>query len=99
MPGETLEFFGVHGENFLMARLVGAALLGIGGVSLLANQKGLESYNSLLSLKIIWSTAAIIAISFSIIDGAPNSVWLILFIFVVFSIVWLRYKVHLTQKS
>lgn len=97
-PVATLTYFGFEiTEPALMARLVGAALIGVGGTSLLAHKKGLESYNSLLTLKILWSHAAVLAILLAILEGAPEITWLILSIFIVFAIVWDYYKIKLNK--
>lgn len=92
-PYWTLNLFGFTTIDPFTTRLVGAALIGIGGVSLLANKEGLESYNTLLSLKIIWSLAAILAIIITIIEGAPQATWLFLILFAVFSAIWIYYKI------
>ncbi len=91
-PTLTLALFGFSSEETLMARLVGAALLGIGGVSWISKDKGKESYTSLLTLKIIWSLSAIFAIILSIAKGAPKTSWFFLFLFLGFSIVWVYYQ-------
>jgi len=76
----------------LTGRLVGAALLGIGITSYLMHKKGSEVYHSMLTLKVIWSLAAIIGISLTIIEGAPKITWAILGIFIFFNLVWVYYK-------
>ncbi len=79
------------------SRLVGAALIGIGGASLLVRNKGLESFNSLLTLKILWSVSAIIGIIWSLIEGAPLVMRLVLPVFAIFSAVWIYYKIRLSK--
>lgn len=98
-PQKTLGFFNFQSELDLTARLVGAALIGIGGVSLLANDKGMESYQTLLSLKIIWSQAALLAILLSILNGAPKEAWIFFIIFAAFSALWITYKIKLHDKK
>ena len=97
-PLYTLTLFGFSGENTLTARLVGAALMGIGLTSLLENKKGRDSYSTLLTLKIIWSIFAEIAILISIMEGAPNTAWLMFAIFVIFTITWIKYRIDLGKK-
>ena len=92
LPVATLAFFGLPVTDVLFARLVGAALLGIGGASLSMRQTGSETYRAMLDLKIIWSLAAIFAISLSLIVGAPKIVWGFLLIFVTFSASWIYYR-------
>ena len=91
----TLNLFGFPLENLLFVRIVGAALIGIGGASLFNYKKEKASYEIMLTLKIIWSLTAILAIIWSIIEGAPKITWLFLAIFIGFSIVWQYYKVKL----
>jgi hypothetical protein len=78
--------------NNLTARLTGAALAGIGVNSLLMSAKGIESYSSMLSLKIVWSVSAIAGIVITIAEGGPFSLYIFLSIFSVFSLVWIYYK-------
>ncbi len=96
-PIWILGLFEFTGVETLTARLVGAALIGIGGTSFLVRNAGSESYNSLLSLKILWSIAAQIGILWTIYEGAPRSAWIILGVFFVFSIIWIYYKRKLTS--
>lgn len=90
-PGFVLNIFGLGTSETIMARLVGAALLGIGGISLAAKEKSKENYESLLLMKIIWSISAIIGLSLSAILDFELKVIPILSIFVLFSIVWIYY--------
>ena len=94
-PVLTLQLFGFTVVEPITARLVGAALLGIGGSSLITQCAGKESYRSLLTLKIIWSLAAILGLALSIHEGAPTSAWLFVALFVLFGGVWIYYKKRL----
>ena len=73
-------------------RLVGAALVGIGGVSLAAHKAGVETFNALLTLKILWSFSAMLGIILTLMQGGPKVGWFILGMFFVFSVVWVYYK-------
>src|SRR3989344_9178070 len=90
-PQWTLTLFGFQAAELLTPRLVGAALLGIGGISLIARNESKEVYRSLLLLKILWSVSVIIAIILTLIEGAPTSSWIILMIFIFFSGLWCHY--------
>ena len=79
----------------LFARLVGAALIGIGGVSFFSRNEGFEAYDALLTMKILWSMSAIAAVIISLLEGVSDFAWVILFIYVVFSGVWVYYKIKL----
>ena len=94
-PFWLLNLFGFETTDLFSARLVGAALLAIGFSSLLAYNKEIEVFQTLLTLKIIWSLAAILAIIISILESAPKSAYIILAIFIIFSSSWIYYKLKL----
>lgn len=89
-PSWILSLFGFTDITPLLARLIGAALVGIGGASLFTKTK--EQFEIMLTLKIIWSVTAIIGLLWSLAEGAPASMWGILMVFVLFSGVWVYYK-------
>lgn len=91
-PEWTLGLFGIIVTETIMARLVGAALIGIGGASFFSYNKDKAVYDALLSLKILWSVCAIVGLIIAISTGAPRIVWLIVLIFAIFSGVWIYYK-------
>ena len=97
-PTSFLGFFDIQAE-VITARLVGAALVGIGGASFFSRNKGKESYDILLTLKILWSGAAIITLAWAITEGAPLIIWSILVVFVIFSGVWWYYKKLLANQK
>ena len=80
------------------ARLVAAALFGIGTESLLSRNAPVESYRSMLSLKIIWSSAAIAGMLLTVVQyplfRGPAAFALIA-VFVAFNIVWSYWRVKL----
>ncbi len=87
----TLRLFGFMVVEQVTARLVGAALLGIGGVSLWVRMEGREVFRTLLRLKLLWSGSAIIGLGLAIILGAPVMTWLFLGVFVGFFLLWMYY--------
>ena len=91
-PIWILDLFGLPASESVMARLVGAALIGIGGASLFSYKKTKESYDILLTLKLLWSSAAVIGLLLAVYSGAPNTIWLIIAIFLIFFFIWLYYK-------
>jgi len=91
-PLEFLGFWGLESADLLTARLTGAALAGIGGNSLFMHKGGAGEFNTMLNLKIIWSSAAIAAIIITIAEGGPDSLYLFLFIFMFFSLLWIYWK-------
>lgn len=90
-PAKTLALFGLETAETLTARLVGAALIGIGGNSFVMRKKSAEQFKPMLTLKVIWSGAAIIAIILSSIENAPPMLWALLGIFIIFNAVWIYY--------
>jgi len=92
VPDWILPLLGWSAVDPITSRLVGAALLGIGGASLLERNAGREVFRAMLGLKIIWATAALVAIALGILAGGPPVAWVFLAIFVVFLVVWIRYR-------
>ena len=90
-PYWFLNLLGYQAEP-LTARLVGAALIGIGGTSFLIKDKNLEQFNALLTLKIVWSLSAILGIILTLTEQTSKFTWIILIIFVMFSSTWIYYK-------
>ncbi|MGE4233111.1 MAG: hypothetical protein AB7F43_07260 [Bacteriovoracia bacterium] len=94
-PVGTLQLFGWTTVDPLATRLVGAALIGIGVESLLGRNGSVQSYQTMLRLKILWSISANIGIALTIAQGAPKAAWLFLGIFLPFSCLWIYYKLRL----
>ena len=88
-PEATLSLFGLKTLETVTPRLVGAALIGIGGTSYFTKKK---DYSIMLTLKVIWSLSAILGLLLALFYGAPKLVWLLVLIFAVFSGVWIYYK-------
>ena len=96
-PERSLEFIGWQEVDAIMARVVAAALFGIGIESLLGRNSPLEGFRNMLNLKIIWSLAAILGIGWSMLEGAqgrPIVGWIILLTFVAFHIVWIYWRIR-----
>ena len=91
-PEIIMPWFGWETVDPVMSRLVGAALLGIGGESLLSRNASLEVFKTLLSLKIIWASGAILGIGLGLLQGGPPAAWLFLAVFIGFLGVWIYYK-------
>ena len=89
-PGWILHLFGFTVIIPTLARLVGAALLGIGVTSLFTKTK--EQFEIMLTLKIVWSLTAIMGLLWSIAEGAPGALWAVVIIFILFLGIWMYYK-------
>jgi len=77
------------------ARLVAAALFGIGIESLLARNSRPEVFKGMLNLKIIWSFSAVVGIAISMVSAGaerPLFSWLLLGTFVAFNFIWLYWR-------
>lgn len=74
----------------LTARLVAAALFGIGLESYLGRNAGIAKYKGMLRLKIIWSTAAFLGILWSAISTEPLSMIALALagVFLAFNVLW-----------
>ena len=75
----------------ISTRVVGAALMGIGIESYLGRNASIEVFRSMLNLKVIWSSSAILGISLGLWLGGASAGWLFLVIFVIFWFVWMYY--------
>ncbi len=98
-PTATANLLGFEITETLPLRLVGAALIGIGGTSIIKKEANIDSYRSLLTLKIIWSFSAIVGILLSIPESTSTILWGILAIFVTFNIVWVYYYLILVKST
>lgn len=98
-PEATLRLFGWHTVDPVTTRLVGAALVGIGGQSLLGRGEGREVFRAMLTLKCLWSGAAVVGLAASLAQGAPAMAWAFLAIFLTFAAIWNYYRVTLARPD
>jgi type III secretory pathway component EscV len=78
-------------------RLVAAALLAIGVQSWRGRHAGVEAYRTMLGLKVVWSTAAIVGLTIAIARGAPPVAFLCLAVFLAFCGVWSHHAIRFRQ--
>lgn len=84
----------------ITARLVAAALFGIGLESLLSYKASAETYRSMLNLKIIWSTAAIAGLIISLLQedqGRMLVLSLLLLVFLFFNGLWGFWRIKIAK--
>jgi hypothetical protein len=82
------------------ARLVGAALLGIGGQSWFGRNARVDVYRAMLNLKLLWSAAAILGLGASLgAEHTPGAIWIFLALFIAFFGVWFYYRIRIKQLS
>jgi hypothetical protein len=98
-PGTVLGWLGWPCVDGATARLVGAALVGIGGQSLLGRREGADVFRAMLNLKLLWSAAAIVGLFVAIADGAPPFTWAAFSMFIAFFGVWFYYRLRIKQIS
>lgn len=80
------------------ARIVAAALFGIGIESFLGRNAAPETYKNMLNLKIIWSGATVIGTGLSVYQSAYTTTvteWLLLLIFLVFHFLWIYFRIRI----
>lgn len=100
-PQQFLALFGWTVVDPIAARLVAAALFGIGIESLLGRNASLATFRAMLNLKIIWSAAAVIGIAWSLWEGAvrPWGGWVVLVIFAYFHGLWVWWRMRLAAMA
>ena len=93
-----LTLFGWQTVDPFTARLVGAALIGIGGASLLERNASAETFRAMLTLKLLWASAAVIGMTVTMLTGNyPLIGWGMIAIFVAFFFIWLYYRLQLQE--
>ena len=94
-PEILLRFFGWHEIDPIATRLFAAALLAIGGQSLLGRNGSVNEFRAMLNLELIWAAAAVIALGIGVLSGGPALTWLGLAVFVGFFRVWLYWRIRI----
>ncbi len=100
-PAWFMHILGWKTIDPITARMVAAALFGIGGESLFNIKLGKDAFITMLNLKIIWSSAAIIGFIIALFTGAfgyPAAGIGLLVVFAVFSGVWIYWRLTLQTK-
>ncbi len=90
LPEQTLLAFGFVGANAALARIIGAALIGIGATSYYTHTD--EEFNLMLSFKIWWSISAIAGLFWSWLENPIWQILLLIGIFIIFSGTWIYFK-------
>ncbi|PKN69977.1 MAG: hypothetical protein CVU54_08070 [Deltaproteobacteria bacterium HGW-Deltaproteobacteria-12] len=91
-PKAAMALLGWQDAEPVATRLVAAALMGIGGISFVARNADAEAYRHMLTMKLLWSSAAVLGLLLSIIEGAPVAAYGFLAVFVMFFGVWLYFQ-------
>ena len=98
-PDAFLRLLGWEMTDPFTARLVGAALIGIGVESLLGRNATAKSFLTMLRLKVLWSGTAVLGILASMLQGAPPLGWAIFGIFVAFNGLWTYWYLRLSRQA
>lgn len=77
-----------------LARMVGAALVGIGGTSLLLRNASRDAYKAMLVVKMLWSGMAIIGF----LVTQDQASWMLLGVFVPFNLLWIYWYRRITNN-
>ncbi len=97
-PVQFLVMLGWTSVDPISTRLVAAALFGIGIESLLGRNATIDSFKTMLNLKIIWSSTAVIGILLSMLftqTKAPLFGWVFLGVFAAFNILWIYWRTRI----
>ena len=91
-PRQVMNLLGLEG-SVVLVRVIAAALLGIGGESFFGRNGSKESLVGMLRLKIIWSSMAVLALGWGLVEK-ELSLELggsLLLVFLVFNLLWVRW--------
>jgi hypothetical protein len=97
-PQPFLSLLGWQVIDPFSARIVAAALFGIGIESFLGRNAPLETYRNMLNLKIIWSGATVLGVALSVYQSTYTTTgteWLLLLIFLCFHFLWIRFRIRI----
>ena len=95
IPEWLMPLLGWRYVDPISSRLVGAALMGIGGASLLERKASAEVFRAMLNLKIIWATGSVVGIGLGLLHGGPPASWALLAIFAAFLALWIHYRLQM----
>jgi len=95
VPELLLPLFGWQPIDPIMTRIVGAALMGIGVESYLGRNAGVEAFQAMLNLKIIWASSASLGIFLGLLKGGATLGWFFLAVFLVFLGLWVYYRLRI----
>jgi hypothetical protein len=91
-PEWVLNLFMFSSDETVLARVVAAALIGVGTVSLVMKNANRDSYIALLNMKLIWSASAVLGLVLGYIETRNVFIWLWIIVFIIFFAVWGYYR-------
>jgi hypothetical protein len=101
IPVQFFTILGWETIDPITTRMVAAALFGIGIESLLSRNASIDSFKTMLSLKIIWSSAALLGLTIALISGLFGNLIVgisLLVIFLLFNILWTYWFIYLKRN-
>jgi hypothetical protein len=99
LPVPFLGALGWEHPDSALARVVAAALFGIGTQSLLDRNAKLESFRSLLGLKMMWSATAAVGLLWSALTDGPQATWGFFAVFVGFNALWTYWRIRVGRLA
>ncbi len=97
-PRWYLEQFGWTVIDPATARLVAAALLGIGVQSFVGRNESRDAFRAMLQVKVIWSFFALVGLVWFQIEGGPPAGWAFVAVFAGFHLVWQYWRARLATR-
>ena len=94
-PAHVLQRLGWPQVDPIATRLFAAALLAIGGQSLLGRNGPVGEFRAMLNLKLIWASTAAIGFAIAVLTGGPALAWLGLAVFAGFLGLWVYWRLRL----
>lgn len=98
-PEAFLTLLGWPQVDQFAARGVAAALFGIGTQSLLDRNAGVESFRTMLSLKIIWATFCSVGFLWGCLTNGFPMAWAVFAVFAGFDLVWIYWYRRLRAQT
>ena len=98
-PEWAMDILGIPIISTLAPRLIGAAMIGMGSMSFIARDSSADVYRELLTFKVMWSLAGMVAILLYIFEGGHSSAWVFFAVFFVFNCVWMCFRIQLNRFS
>jgi hypothetical protein len=98
-PKWFLGQFGWKTVDPATARLVGAALLGIGIQSLIGRAEVRRAMIAMVNIKAIWSGFAVLGLLWFQLDGGPPGGWAFVGVLAGFHCLWLYWRVQLARPA
>jgi hypothetical protein len=99
-PELVLSSVGLMDVNVVLARIVAAALMGIGAESLLGRKANRESYLGMLRLKIVWSSVAMVGLGLGVVSGEISRLGGggLIGVFLIFNFLWVYWYLRLLRE-